>query len=389
MTSRDALIGATTQSPQSSTILFPAASEVLYRLNVHAEIDPDLLTKGFTEILNLQSERVRDTLLGAFLTSIMVREPNVDEVVALLKAAFHLDNFSPNKAKRIDLPKGKVLIGVAGSGKKGVKTINISTPSALIAASLDVYVAKSGSSSTSSVIGSADFMREVGANIDLSSNEMVKMLLKTRFGFFTIENSIPKFDRVYSGRFYAPHVLSFGLPALVNPVRPDIVLYGLAHPNIQLSLKVLREFGVKNAMVVSCTDDDIHFLDEIGVYGTTKLISMRQGVIGKLLYFRPTEEIGLPKYTPADIRQERTKTANIKRVVNALRGSGKAAHEDIISMNAANLLYLAGIADNLKDGYHKAREVLRKGWPLQKLEEFIEVSGGDKKALQKYLHHNE
>jgi len=367
------------------TRLSPTISEVLYRLNVQAPIELDLLTSGFIEVLEHPSEQVRDVLLGAFLTGIMVRGPTADEVVALLKAAFQLDNFSPSNAINVELPKDKALISIVGSGKKGVKTMNISTPSALVAASLDVYVGKPGSSSTSSVTGSANFMREVGANIDLPLNDMVAILAKTKFGFFVIENLIPRFDKIYGGKLYIPHVLSFGLAALVTPIRPDITLYGLAHPDVELSLKVLREFGIENAMVVSCTHDNIHFLDEMGMYGTTRLIGMRQGMIGKLLYFRPTEELGLPKYGPLDIAQGNTIEANIKYVVSTLGGCGEIPREDIVCINAANLLYLAGTAEDLKDGYLKAKEAVRKGWPLQKLEEFIEVSGGDKRALQKYL----
>ncbi|MGB7290940.1 MAG: hypothetical protein WBD99_02040 [Thermodesulfobacteriota bacterium] len=359
--------------------------EVFYRLNVNVEIKLDLLESAFMDILKHREPKIRDVLLGAFLTSIMTRGPTVEEVVALLNTAFKLDKYSPESAVRVNLPKGKLLISAAGSGKKGVKTINISTPSALVAASLGAYIVKPGSSSTSSVTGSADFVREVGANIDLEVGEMADVLNKTGFGFFPIEKYIPKFDKVYGGRFYAPHVLSFGLAALVNPIKFDTILYGLAHPDVEFAIKVLREFGIKNAMIVSCTHDDIHFLDEIGVYGTTKLMGMRNAAIEKVLYIQPTEILGLPRYTPKDIAQGRTKEVNIKHVLKVLNGRGARAHEDIVCINAANLLYLAQLSEDLKEGYHKAKDVIRKGQPLEKLIEFVESSNGDTGLLYKYL----
>ena len=76
------------------------------------------------------------------------------------------------------------------------------------------------------------------------------MITKTGFGAFTIENLLPKFDLVYAKRFYAPHALSFGLATLASPIRYDSFLYGLAHPNITLSVNVLKKFGIRNAMVV-------------------------------------------------------------------------------------------------------------------------------------------
>ena len=359
--------------------------EVLYRLNVHAEVDPDLLRCALVEVLEDPDTQLRDTLLGSVLTGMIAKGPTHQQIVALLQAAFSIDNFSSNNAIKIELPKGKLLIGAAGSGKKGIKTINISTPSALVAASLGAYIAKPGSSSTSSITGSADFIREVGANIDLNTLEMGGIVQKTGFGFFLIENLIPKFDRLYGGRFYTPHTLSFGLAALLCPVKLDNLLYGLAHPDVELSLKVLREFGIENAMVVSCTHDGIHFLDEMGVYGMTRLIGMRQGMIGKLKCFYPTDILKLPKYAPKNITQGKTKSANIKYAINTLCGQGTAAHEDIICINAGNLLYLSQLAENLQDGYYQAKRAIKNKQVIEKLEEFIDATGGTKGLLHKYI----
>lgn len=358
-------------------------SEVFYRLNVGAEISLTQLSDAFSEILNYQNQNIRDVLMGGFLTSIMVRKPSVKEVVTLLNTAFKLDSYSINDAIKIDLPKGKKLIGTVGSGKKGVKTMNISTPSAIIATSLGAYIAKTGSSSTSSVTGSADFMQEVGLK-HTSNEEMITTLQKTGFGFFSIENLIPNFDKIYGGRFYAPHALSFGLAALVTPIKFDDILFGLAHPDVEFAVKLLKEYKIKNAMIVSSTHDNIHFLDEIGIFGDTKLIGMLNGKIGRLRFFYPTEQLGLPKYSPKHIAQGENVYVNVKYSVDVLKGKGKKAHEDIICINAANLLYLSHLTENLVEGFHKAKDAVKKGLPFQKLEEMLCVSGSDLKKLNTY-----
>jgi anthranilate phosphoribosyltransferase len=360
-------------------------SEVFYRLNVGAEVKTEALARAFADILSHTNAKTRDVLLGAFLTSTMVKGPRVKDVVTLLKTAFMLDGYSPAAAAAIKVQGGKSLVGAVGSGKKGVKTMNVSTPSAIIAASAGVYVAKSGSSATSSLTGSADLMREMGVAIDIPPEEMIMVLQQTGFCFFSIENTIPKFDKTYGGRFHAPHILSFGLPALVSPVKFDILLFGLAHPDIELSIRVLKEFGIENATVVSCTNDEIHFLDEMGIFGTTKLVAMQNGRIGRTRYFLPTEELGLPIYTPKDIAQGKTKEANVAYVVNVLRGAGAIAHEDIICVNAANILYLGGQAENLRDGYYQAKKAVMNGTALDKLVEVIEMTRGDKKLLDRFL----
>lgn len=360
-------------------------SEVLYRLNVNSKIDLELLKKAFSDILSDKDIAARDVQFGALLTGIMARTPTVDEVVALLEEAFKIDGFSPAKREPLDLPSGKKIIGAVGSGKKGCKTMNISTPALIVATTAGSYTAKAASSSTSSITGSADLMMELGVNLNLSTADLKNMIKKTGFGIFRIENMIPKFDSMYSGKFYVPHTLSFGLSALLSPIKYDNLLYGLAHPNIELSINVLKKFGIENAMVVSSTHDKIHYLDEMGIYGTTRLIGMQNGVIGKCIDFQPTEELGLPQYTPNDISEGDTLEKNVQFTVDILRGRGDKAREDIVCINAGTVLYLAEQAENLKEGYAIAKSNIRTGAPLEKLLEIVNITGGDKKKLYTYL----
>lgn len=358
--------------------------EVFYRLNVDADISCIQLSDAFTEILAFPNQSIRDILMGSFLTSIMVKKPNINEVITLLNTAFQLDSYSLDDAIEIKIPNGKKLIGTVGSGKKGVKTMNISTSSAIIASCLGAFIGKTGSSSTSSITGSADFIHEVGVNCS-SNLLMIETLKKTGFGFFSIEHLIPKFDKIYGGRFYAPHALSFGLAALVTPIKFDSLLFGLAHPNVEFAINVLKEYKIQNAMVVSSSHNDIHFLDEIGIFGTTRLVGMKNGIVGRVRNFLPTEELNLPHYSPIDIAQGKNVFSNVKYSTDVLKGKGQIAHEDIICINASNLLFLSGIAENLVEGFHQAKSVVKKGLPIQKLEEVITESNGDLKKLKRFI----
>lgn len=358
--------------------------EVIYRLNISAEFSPSLLKSAFLEILNYPEAEQRDVLLGTILGGIICRKPSLAEIVGLIETAVTLDNFDYKNVPKVKLPPGKKLISIIGSGKKGHKTINISTPSAITAACLGAYIVKPGSFATSSTSGSRDFIEALGANVELTLDEMTDVLKKCGFAFFSIEGLIPKFNKVYGGKFIAMNALSFGLPAILCPLKTDNILYGLTHPNVQLSSQVLRELGVQNAMVVSATYDDIHFIDEIGLYGTTRLIGIINGRIGRQLYFQSTHLLQLPKYYPKDIEEEVSFEKNIEVVLDVLKGKGKQAHKDIIAANTGNLLYLSGLAYDLKDGYDKAIKVLERGEPYQKLIEFIELTGGDKTKLSSF-----
>jgi anthranilate phosphoribosyltransferase len=358
--------------------------EILYRINIGSDIEIKLLEKVFDILLLNNSSKENDVQLGAILTGIMSKGPRKEEIIALLKSVFKLDNFKPEKRKKIKLPKGEILVGAVGSGKKGFKTINISTPSLITAASLGVYTAKSVSYSASSLTGSTDFLEKIGANLDISQDKMKKVILKTRFGAFKIERLIPKFNSIYGQKFLVPHALSFGLAALASPVKYDTFLYGLAHPNVELSRDVLESFGVKNVMVISTTEDGVHYLDEIGIYGDTSMIGIQNGVKGKLKIWNPVKKLKIPKYTHKDIEQGKTIKENIKMSLDVLKGKGDKAKEDIIAINSGTILYLAGKVKKLEEGYKLSKDALKRGLPYKKLLEFIKETGGDINKLRKF-----
>ena len=353
--------------------LMTEVRDVLYQLNQRHEIPSDLLQLAFRGVLEQDDERARDVLLGQLLTGMMVKGPTVSEVHALLTVALSFDGVLQHPKVRPNLPEGRKLVAAVGSGKKGIKTINITTPAMITAASLGAYVAKPGSSSTSSLTGSADLIRALGAHVDLPLQQAVRVLEKTGIGFYCIENRIPEFDKRYGGRFHAPHALSFGLAALVNPLEVDRLLYGLSHPDLELSAKVLREFGILNAMVVTSTSDGIHYVDEVGVSGETRMIQMTDGGIHKPAVLKPAD-LSLPDYRPESIAQGRNIEENVQFARNVLSGDGASAHEDVVAVNAGMLLYLSGLVEGIREGYFQAKGALRKGRAMDKLQEFVECT---------------
>jgi len=108
--------------------------EVLYRLNVRVPIEPEMLRCAFLAVLEQPNDEIRDVLLGQFLGGLMAKGPTASEVAALVRAALSLDEFrSFNESEDKTWPPTTAkLISTVGSGKKGVKTINVSTASALV-----------------------------------------------------------------------------------------------------------------------------------------------------------------------------------------------------------------------------------------------------------------
>jgi len=358
--------------------------EALYRLNVNQDIDKQTAYESLKKIFEISDEKKSSTLLSMLLNGIMVKGAKLDEIIGLLKAALSLDSMLESKKPKIVLPNEEKLIGCAGSGKKGIKTINISTPAAIVAASCGVYTAKACSHSTSSMTGSSDFLLHLGMNIDFPIEKKIDLLTKTGVAFFKIEDATPRFAQVYGGRFFAPHALSYALAGLSLPIDFDVLLYGLSHPNIRLSIETFEYFGFKNAMVVTTTEDGIHYIDEVGISGTISVIGIKDGILGRAVMCSIKEELGFEKgYTMTDIKQMNSPEENVRTAIVALTGSGNESYIDLISVNAGMLTYLARKVKNLKEGYCMAKKSIYNGKAFEKLLEVVELSEGNAIKLRK------
>jgi len=352
-------------------------AEVFYRLNIGAPIELDLLTAAFRLIFTDVHVKARDSQLGAFLTGLMVRGVSAAEVTALIRTALNVDGvrrYKPN------LPSGERLVGVAGSGKKGVKTFNISTLAALTASAAGAYVAKPVSGATSSVSGSRDFLTVVGARL-LDPTSMIKVLTETRFSMFPIEELIPRFDSVYGGRMFGPTPLSFAFPAVVNPIACDALLYGLSHPNIKLSLEVFRDLGPSDVSVVCSTENGVHFIDEL----STLPINMIGRISGKTVEgvkeFNAEDITGRASSKATDLQLAASLVENAQLCLNILKGKSPGPREDSVAMNAAVILQLAAKTSSLEEGFGVAIEVLHTGKAFAKLKQLVEATGGSTRAL--------
>lgn len=359
--------------------------DAIYKINVRQDMNERESFEVFSNVLQIKDKTKRGIIMGILLNGIMAKQPKADEVVGFIKAALKLDNKNIDNIPTINIGNGKKVIGVAGSGKKAIKTINVSSCATIVSASLGAYVAKPCSKATSSVSGSSDFIESLGANINISTPKMINILKKTGLGFFKIENQIKKFDSKYGGNFYAPHVLSLGLAGTILPFKPNILFYGLSHNSINVSAETFLRLGYKDFMVVSTTDDGVHFLDEIGVFGTTSIIGSRDGIIGNVKNIQPANILNLGRYDRDSLKQGDNKKDNIEKGILALSGKGSQALIDIICVNAATILYLSNKATDITDGYKKARMAIESGLAIKKLEQFIRMTGGNLDKYKKYI----
>jgi len=329
-------------------------------------------------ILNEQDLQKRISLLTMLLNGIMIKGPTINEVSGLLNASLGMDNILIKPKPHIQLDNDEILVGVASSGKKGIKTINITSIACFVAAACGANIAKACSHSTSSKTGSSDFLEICGININIPYEKKVEILKKYHISFFPIEDTTPKFAEVYGGIFYAPHAMSFALAGLSFPVQIDSLAYGLSHPNVKLSAEVLKKYGVNNALIYSSTHDGIHYLDELLPIGYVHFARIKDGNVEKTISADIQESLNLTSgFDILDIKEGRDKLTNVSSALKIIKGSGTNSQINAICINAAVFLLLANKVNCLDDGYNMAKKIINteKVWEL--FLKVVESYGGD------------
>lgn len=356
----------------------------LHRVNAGQSLTYEEANNYMRMVLAIEENRQRSAQLGVLLNGIMAKHPTAEEATGVIDAALELDVYRP--ADRPAHPfTGEQVIGMAGSGKKGVKTPNISTPAAIVAAAAGIKVAKCTSAATSSVAGSADTLKNLGVQISGDRDRMMEVMAACNLGVFEIEQMVPRFDAAYGGLFFAPHVLSLAFSALLLPIKVDNLLYGIAHPDVTLSLEVLRRYHRGDMLVVSSTPDNVRWIDEVGIIGETCMVGVRGGERGHLRRLALGDVLGVGPYSLADLAPGKTAADQARIVVDILAGTAPRALMDLVAVNAATLIYLGTTQRTVPEAFALAREVLSSGAALAKLRDLARLSGGTDEVIGGWL----
>ena len=174
-------------------------------------------------------------------------------------------------------------------------------------------------------------------------------------------------------------------PALLLPVRTDHLLYGIAHPDVTLSMEVLRHYHDGDMLVVSSTPDNVHYIDEVGIIGESSVVGVRGLRRGNMRRLDLGELLGVGPYSLADIRPGATAADQARIVVEVLAGRSHRALSDLVAVNAATLIFLGTSQHTMSEAFELAREVLASGAALARLRDLARLSGGTDEAIQRWL----
>lgn len=284
--------------------------------------------------------------IGGFLMALRVRGETVAEIAgaaAVMRA----------KAHAVNAPAGA--IDTCGTGGDGAGTWNISTAAALVAAGCGVPVAKHGNRAMSSKSGAADVLAALGVNLDADMSLVEKALTEANIGFLMAPRHHAAMRHVGPTRVELGTRTVFNLLGpLSNPAGAKRQLLGVFSAHwVEPLAHVLHRLGSEAAWIVHGSDG----LDEITVTGPTSVAELKEGHV-RTFEVTP-EDAGLKRWPAADLKggDAQVNAAALRGVLAGETG----AYRDIVLLNAAAALVVAGKAGDLRAGADLAANSIASG----------------------------
>ena len=309
---------------------------------------------------SIMDGKASDVQKSAFLIALRMKGETPEEITGAAMAM--RQRVTPLQTNGLNV------IDTCGTGGDGRGTFNISTIAAFVAAGAGAMVAKHGNRAVSSSCGSADLLSELGVAVDLDAPRMSEVLRRAGISFLFAPKLHPAMGAVMGVRRELGVRTVFNvLGPLTNPAFARRQVLGVyADHLVDVVARVVLALGTEHALVVHSRDG----LDEISVSAPTRVCEVRGGTISE--YELTPESIGVDAHPIEEIAggdpQENA------RIGRAILSGERGARADIVIVNAAAAIYVAGLAPTIRDGVSVARESIQSGQAMRKLESLIAIS---------------
>lgn len=301
--------------------------------------------------------------VGAYLMGLRMKGETIAEIAGSAKAMRALSN-DP-------LVKTPNVIDTCGTGGDGSDTFNISTTVAFVVAGAGLPVAKHGNRSVSSKSGSADVLKELGVNLEITPEQAGQCVDTVGIGFLFASIFHPAMKNAIGPRREMGVRTIFNiLGPLTNPAGAKRQLMGVFDASLTEPLaNVLQDLGSEAVFVVHGD----HHLDELSTTGPNTVSELRNGQV--TTYQLDPKTYGLKPATIEEIKGgDPADNAKITRAI--LGGGGTTAQREITMLNAAAALVAGGKSATIEDGLHVAAQVLDQQLGLEKVEALASYSQG-------------
>ncbi len=252
-----------------------------------------------------------------------------------------------NKSKRV---KAENCVDTCGTGGDGMNTLNISTASALLLASMGVKVAKHGNKAVSSKCGSGDVLEALNIKINLEPNDIEAQINKNNFGFMFAPNYHSAM------RFVGPTRKKIGKRTIFNMIgplsSPALVkrqVVGVFNAKLlKIFANALNNLDIKFAWIVNSEDG----LDEISPYAKTNIIQLKDSKISEIIIDPKKLDINADKFE--NLVGDDAKF-NANKMINIFKGEDNDFSK-AVCLNAAAGLIVNENHQSFADAYNNARE---------------------------------
>ena len=329
--------------------------EALARIVDHREIFHEEMLSLMRQIM---SGEVTATLIAAIVAGLRVKKETIGEISA---AAQVMREF----ATQVPVADTPNLIDTCGTGGDAAHTFNISTAAMFVAAAAGAKIAKHGGRSVSSKSGSADVLEALGANINLSPDQVAKSINAVGVGFMFAPNhhSAMKYAAPVRRELGVKTIFNI-LGPLTNPAAAKQQVMGVFHPDlVGIQARVLQRLGSRRVMIVHGREG----LDEISLSGPTLIAELKNNEVRE--YEVQPSDVGLKVCDAAALRVDGIDASKAMLLAALDNQDGRA--RDIVAFNAGASIYVAGLADSLADGVKKALAILASGAARKKLDQFV------------------
>ncbi len=331
---------------------------VLERVLSGTTLDAEESARAFDAIM---SGHVWEDDLADFLLAIARRNPTIPEITGAARAMRAMMRTVHAPADAIDL---------CGTGGDGLGTLNISTAVSFVAAACGVPVAKHGNRGASSKSGAADVLEKLGVKIDLTRDAAEACLRDVGLCFLFAQTYHPAMKHVADVRRQLGIRTIFNLLGpLSNPACVKRQLMGVyAKEWLEPLAHVLAALGAEKAWVVHGNDG----LDELTTTDVTHVAVLEDGNVTARTV--SPEDAGLARAALADLKGggAEENAAAIRRLFDGERGP----YRDIVLLNTAAALIVAGKTNDLREGAALAAKAIDDGAAKRMLEKLIAVTNG-------------
>ncbi len=252
-----------------------------------------------------------------------------------------------NKSKRVNV---KNCIDTCGTGGDGMNTLNISTASALLLASMGVKVAKHGNKAVSSKCGSGDVLEALNIEINLEPNDIESQIEKNNFGFMFAPNYHSAMKYVGPTRKKIGKRTIFNMIGpLSSPALVKRQVVGVFEKKLLKTFaNALKSLDIKFAWIVNSEDG----LDEISPYARTNVIQLKNNVISEIVIDPKKLDINADKFE--NLVGDDAKF-NANKILEIFKGEDNDFSK-AVCLNAAAGLIINETHEEFIEAYKNARE---------------------------------